>query len=395
MLSTVSIGVIADDFTGALDTGAQFALANLETMLLLKSGGDTSAQVLVLNTNSRAVNPGLARQLVVQASRCLDGRRLFKKIDSTMRGRVGPEILAILNSTRYRKAVICPAIIDGGRSVQEGKLLVNGVLLRESSFAHDPRGPGVSSDLADLIQVPVTHLGMEFMRGGSKALIRAIDRSHSSLFSLDAGEETDLDLISQAIIGGNYLPCGALGLARAWIQQLGRNVQKPNTLPVAPVKGPLLFIVGSPHPTTRSQVNLLQSHRGTQAFHLAPELDKQGKRSLLKTVENHLENGRSVVFQPVPASNKRIDGWQLGTWTAMLNNQSIIGALVMTGGETANSVCAALGADAVEILGELETGISLGRLVGGHAPDLPIVTKAGGFGRADTLIRILDRLYPG
>jgi len=59
-------------------------------------------------------------------------------------------------------------------------------------------------------------------------------------------------------------------------------------------------------------------------------------------------------------------------------SESVVpGALILTGGDTARSVCEALHIDGIELLGEIETGVPVGRAVGST---LVIVTKAGAFG---------------
>jgi uncharacterized protein YgbK (DUF1537 family) len=67
-----------------------------------------------------------------------------------------------------------------------------------------------------------------------------------------------------------------------------------------------------------------------------------------------------------------------------------ISGIVATGGDTANALCNALGAQALEILGEVEAGIPIMRILG--TQPLPLVTKAGGFGSpaavADALVKV-------
>jgi uncharacterized protein YgbK (DUF1537 family) len=70
--------------------------------------------------------------------------------------------------------------------------------------------------------------------------------------------------------------------------------------------------------------------------------------------------------------------------------QGTISGIVATGGDTANALCSALGAQALEILGEVEAGIPVMRALGERS--LPLVTKAGGFGSpaalADALVKV-------
>ena len=70
-----------------------------------------------------------------------------------------------------------------------------------------------------------------------------------------------------------------------------------------------------------------------------------------------------------------------------LLRQHKIGALVLTGGDTALHVCRTLGANAIHIKGQLLPGIAAGRLIGGLAGGMPVVTKSGAFGEEEALIK--------
>jgi uncharacterized protein YgbK (DUF1537 family) len=63
------------------------------------------------------------------------------------------------------------------------------------------------------------------------------------------------------------------------------------------------------------------------------------------------------------------------------------GGLLLTGGETAIAVLRALGATGVRLAGQLEPGLALGVLTGGPFDGLAVMTKAGGFGDPDVLVR--------
>jgi uncharacterized protein YgbK (DUF1537 family) len=55
--------------------------------------------------------------------------------------------------------------------------------------------------------------------------------------------------------------------------------------------------------------------------------------------------------------------------------------LLLSGGAVARAVLDALGAEAVALAGRaLDPGVPVGRVVGGDADGLAVVTKAGGFG---------------
>jgi uncharacterized protein YgbK (DUF1537 family) len=98
--------------------------------------------------------------------------------------------------------------------------------------------------------------------------------------------------------------------------------------------------------------------------------------------------GAALNLSAAQVAQRIVDGLaQLG---CSLVREGRISGLVATGGDTANALCNALGAEALEILGEVEAGIPVMRLLGERS--LPLVTKAGGFGSpaaiADALVKV-------
>jgi uncharacterized protein YgbK (DUF1537 family) len=86
--------------------------------------------------------------------------------------------------------------------------------------------------------------------------------------------------------------------------------------------------------------------------------------------------GATLNLSVSQVAQRIVDGLaQVGT---QLVHEGRISGIVATGGDTANALCNALGAQALEILGEVEAGIPIMRLLGERS--LPLVTKAGGFG---------------
>lgn len=67
--------------------------------------------------------------------------------------------------------------------------------------------------------------------------------------------------------------------------------------------------------------------------------------------------------------------------------QAPVGGVVLTGGDTAAAVLRALNCRAVDLGGEVMPGLGWGWLADGPYEGLPLVTKAGGFGREDALLK--------
>src|ERR1700730_13684625 len=89
------LGSLADDLTGATDTGLQFAKRGRRTCVSLIWPVRTSCDVLVVDQDSRSRSATEARDRAFSAARALRSGGiaiLYKKIDSTGRGNLGAEI---------------------------------------------------------------------------------------------------------------------------------------------------------------------------------------------------------------------------------------------------------------------------------------------------------------
>ena len=107
----VKLLVIADDFTGALDTGVQFKAK--ESLVLIYQPGDNtireimqkSIQVLVIDAETRHMTPQKAYETVftiISAAMELGIRYIYKKTDSGMRGNIGSELSAFYDASGGR-----------------------------------------------------------------------------------------------------------------------------------------------------------------------------------------------------------------------------------------------------------------------------------------------------
>lgn len=392
----MNIGVIADDMSGSLDTGAQFANLGLRTKLRLARDIHDRSQVEVINTGSREKDEASAAASVQRAVESLNGRLLYKKIDSTLRGHISTEIKTILRETGYHKAVICPAIIQEGRRVEGGKLWIGNRLLHETDFASDPTWPAKTSDIQERLGSPIAQVSLSVVRSGESKLRHHFQEVESNFLVPDVVTDSDLADIAQAALATDILPCGAFGFAYAWAAALtGRTQQRPDRLGLRLDK-PILFVAGSRHPITREQIRWLVRSRSIRMaeIHSGGSSDFQ---AILVTLENEIAEGRSILLcSPEKeihvniALREIMDG--LAELTRHITGTTHIGGLVVCGGETLQSILRALETQAVEIQGEFRSGFPFGRLVGGLGCGLPIFTKAGGFGVREALEQLYEHL---
>jgi 4-hydroxythreonine-4-phosphate dehydrogenase len=78
----------------------------------------------------------------------------------------------------------------------------------------------------------------------------------------------------------------------------------------------------------------------------------------------------------------------LATVCGLVAAETDLSGLVATGGDTAKAFCDLFQAEALEIIGEVEAGIPLMRVLGPRT--LPLVTKAGGFGSPAAIVHSIE-----
>lgn len=115
----IKLLVIADDFTGALDTGVQFAGKGMTTKVLsyLPEDGEAlqqfQAQVLVIDAQTRHLDGGEAYRKVlelVKSAKDAGIPYIYKKTDSGLRGNIGKELDAALTASGEQYLTFIPAL---------------------------------------------------------------------------------------------------------------------------------------------------------------------------------------------------------------------------------------------------------------------------------------------
>ncbi len=423
----IRLGVIADDLTGANDTGVQFARKGARTIVPLEwhdlASLERGADVLVLCTDSRALPKEVAAQrarVAAQALRKTRAEAIYKKIDSTFRGNIGAELEAILEVFPAPLAVLTPAFPPAGRAVEDGILTVEGTPVHRTSIGRDPVTPVRESHLPTLLRRqlrrPVYHLCLSTLRGPASraaATLRTWRESGAGVILADAVSAEDLRKLAKLIVGERLLPVvsGSAGLAEALSGILPwRRRTRPRP---AVTREPVLAVVGSPNPVSQEQVAWLERRRQATVIRATIREIVAGRdrfrHELCRVVGKALGEtaaGRDTALtlaQPARTGGRRSLGPSasatlsefLSQAAQQVISKATVGGLLLCGGDIAISTCRALGARGVELLGEVEPGVPWGRLVDGKSANLPVVTKAGGFGQPPTFARAIRFLHLG
>ena len=405
--------IVADDLTGAADTGASFAAAGFSTVIPLTSGAIPDAEVVVLSTESRDMSATEAALAVssaiagVRAGRSIPSRAsspsetllFYKKIDSALRGHPRAELLAAMEATGARRALVAPAFPAEGRTTIGGRQQIGGVPVAASGID----GAGVVSDLVAMFGrvqgLPVRLLDLVTLRGRPDVLRRFLQDEADGILVADAETDDDLMTLARAV-GGERLPlfCGSAGFARQLARALPLSRSAHPRPEVEPGSDPILVVAGSQHEATTGQIEVLAEAgvpivRPEQALidNLETPVD-----AVVQRVAMHLAAGRSTVLTtlglaPCPLGGHLVAG-RLGHIVAAPEVSHQVGGLVLTGGDVAKAVCSALNATALWLEGEITPGIPWGVLEGGRLHAHPIATKAGSFGDGNALHSCLAHL---
>ncbi|HEX2104423.1 MAG TPA: four-carbon acid sugar kinase family protein [Solirubrobacteraceae bacterium] len=388
--------VVADDLTGAADSGVQLARAGYRTAVAFPGAPvppGTGLDAVVADTDSRAADTRTAGERVRAAVGALAGAPvLLKKVDSTLRGPVAAEIAAALAASARRAVIVAPAFPGTGRTTADGVQLVDGAPVHRTRFAADPVAPVRDAHLPKLLAAEGLEGAPVVRAGDAAALARAL-RDGARAVVADARTDADLDALVAAVPDPSaVLWAGSAGLARA----LGAAHPGPAPPPpaAATADGRALVVVGSANVVAREQVVRLVA-TGVPAVELGlAGLGPEAIAACRAAARTALENEGACVVHPAgpgdgPDLPRRIAA-ALGQVAAGLAGAGLVDGLVLTGGDTALSVARRLGATGLRVDAELEPGVPIGRLLG-PAP-YRVVTKAGGFGSPDVLVTACEAL---
>ncbi len=421
----LDIAIIADDLTGAADTGVQFCPYFSGTVLIsherFSSGSvetlDLNVQAIAVYTNTRSASAESARERLGHVARrlvSLQPTYTYKKVDSCLRGNLGAEVEVIMEEMGYDLSYIAPAFPEMGRTTLHDIHLIYGTPVDRTEISRDPVTPVTESRLSRVVKTQARHgvgyVDVRFLEGIEDELGREIDRKVGSgvrHLVFDATSRAHLDrIVSHALCSPKkILMVGSAGLAGS----LGRHFpERPfvkRDRPGDSPKGNHLMICGTASGQTGLQISGLVKAYPYKLTTLSPGLlgdpDRRGELiSLAGHADSALREGHLVVrigdSGEDTAGNRKKTG--VGSSDELVKGLAIFVAkvlegirsahLFLTGGDTANAVLEILGAKGVRLFEEIVPGMVRGTIMGGSMDGLPVVTKAGGFGKEDALVTL-------
>ncbi|WP_299655468.1 3-oxo-tetronate kinase [uncultured Tateyamaria sp.] len=399
----MKLGCIGDDFTGSSDLANTLAKEGMRVTQytgIPDGDADPSVEAGVVALKSRSIDPGDAVAKSLEALEWLRAQgctQFFFKycstFDSTPEGNIGPVADALAEALDAHQVIVCPAFPGTGRSVYQGHLFVNDVLLSESGMQNHPLTPMTDPDLRRWLALQtryaVGHVGSGAVFAGAAAIRQVFATEHEAgkrHIVVDAIRDEDLRAIGAAakelplITGGSGV---ALGLPANFGCVAGE-------VPWTGQSGTAVALSGSCSIATRAQV----------AYHAARNPAREVAAA--DVIEGRLTAAEAATWalaqDGVPLVYSSADPDVVRKVQAQFGREQSAGALegffadvaravraggatriITAGGETSGAVVEGLGLDTLEIGPEIDPGVPALRA----RPDLVVALKSGNFGAED------------
>jgi 3-dehydrotetronate 4-kinase len=422
----LTLGVIADDFTGATDVANNLVRAGMRVVQTIGVPGgevghaahaisDVDAVVVALKSRTAPVEQAVAQSL--EAARWLHAhgaRQLYFKVcstfDSTARGNIGPVTEALMQLTGARGVPVTPAFPEAGRTVFKGHLFVGDGLLSDSPMRHHPLTPMTDSNLVRVLQ---SQLSTERVGLVDHAVVaRGPDAIEVRLEALrSAGQRIAIvDTVDNGALHRLAAACHAWPLV---VAGSGLAIALPACWGFAPdgaaaalpaAQGHTAIVSGSCSAASNAQVAHFVEHGGA-AFAVDPLALAAGEDvagAALEWAATRLASGPVLVHATAaPDAVKRVQ-LELGAERAGALVEAAlarvaqglvergVGRLVVAGGETSGACVQALRIEQLRIGPQIDPGVPWchARLPDGRG--LHLALKSGNFGGVDFFRRAFD-----
>lgn len=408
--------VIADDLTGANASAVLLKKVGLSPCTILAKTGEFFAEMgeynaLICSTGSRNLEADEAYERVKARMNLENAPKpelLTKRIDSTMRGNIGKEIDAVLDSLEPDYVMMTvPSFPDAGRIVRGGSLYVHGTRLEQTEAALDPKKPVSCSDvrciIAEKSQYRTALIGLDEIRAGNRELLRTIKnriRDGAKIILFDGETNLDLQLIANTLVGSD------LKFAVADPGPFTQQVVKAKR-----GKESIFLLVGSINPVTTEQINRFWREYGTDttvvvSTRLLSEEGSIREAEIQKTIEACITIYRSGTLAAVIGDgifpDRRMDLTEacsdyVNDASAEITEQVVkqvkrIQRFYLSGGDIALTVLERMGAAGFVPLEEVAPLAVYGRVTGGLMEGCSVITKGGMAGDPDAMLRCVKYL---
>lgn len=401
--------IVADDLTGANDTGIKICIQGYETNVIIDSNNiekplKEKKNILCINTFSREDKPEVAYEKVyelTQILKCNGVNKVYKKIDSVFRGNTGVEIEAFMDALDINILFLVPAIPSNGRVVKNGYLYIN-----------SNTKINVKKILEKTSNLRVEKITLNDLKKKKEFLLRKIHQlvgNDKLLILFDTEREEEFNIIANIIgeCGEGLFLAGASGMA-SLLPEIWKIESDKASIREMYSKRDHLFIVGSYNKSTVSQLKTLFNNFEYELILIETEKVINDKNILnniiekINTIKSNPKRHKIMVIAvdtameaciiPIKEQGEKIADF-ISVVAKIVIESELCNTITITGGETAYHVLKSLDVCRIELIDEIASGIPVGTIIGGVADGFTLVTKSGGFGKEDAYIQILEYFY--
>ncbi|RUV52677.1 four-carbon acid sugar kinase family protein [Mesorhizobium sp. M5C.F.Ca.IN.020.29.1.1] len=411
---TLSLGCIADDYTGASDLANTLAKEGLRTIQTIGIPTDDLAlpevDAIVVSLKIRSIAASEAVERARASDRWLRERgadhvmyKICSTFDSTDKGNIGPVLDSLRADAGETTVLVTPAFPQTSRTVYQGNLFVGAAPLNESPLKDHPLNPMHDANLVRVLArqsaVAVGLVDLSIVARGAEAIVErlaqlASDGSGAAI--TDAVFESDLEAIGAAALR-QRLSIGAsglgLGLARGLIRAGSVRRHERTAVYGKPVAGPAVVLAGSCSQATLQQI--AKAEQTMPVLRLDPEKLMNGREEAKLALDWAAERmARTPVI--IASSSNPDDVSRLQTRygrdaVGQVIEQSLaaiaerlvergVRRLIVAGGETSGAVVDRLAIPAFGLGQEIVAGVPVLHSIGGRHGDMVLALKSGNFG---------------
>ena len=384
--------IIADDFTGALDTGVKLATHGALVSVAQYAMFDlhVEADVLVINAECRHLTRDEAYNRIRSLTEAVFSvPYVYIKTDSALRGQIGAYITAAMDALGVTVVPFAPAYPDMGRIMRDGRQYIDGKPLCDSCFAKDPLNPVNIDKTAELF----TEEEVSVFVVPSGSIIPTICQREIVLF--DAENNDDMFFAANNVYkaGMLRLTAGCAGFASVLAGKYGFNCKK-NLLNKCIT--PLLVFCGSINSVTTDQIQF-GSENGFKVVFL-PSVESGSDKYWEKDLRNDLDNGQNLIITTASIQSNETNPISLGMQLQKIGGRLLLDVLskpeaeryttLVVGGDTLVGFMREAGFPHVVIQGEVLPGVvKFTMLLDGK--ERSFLSKSGGFGSKTLLVDLL------
>lgn len=416
----IKLVIIADDLTGALDTGVQFSKKNMSTIVTTDLNFNfedicKEADVVVVDTESRHIPAAEAKERVKSVLSKFNKKEIrffYKKTDSTLRGNLGSEVEGFIEGLNINEVSFIPAFPSGKRTVKDGVLYVSNVKLAETQFAMDILNPVTDSFIPDIIKkqsdinVKLKDINEEFS---------PLDDKEKHIYIFDSENMEDMENIGKVLYNKNKLnyTIGNAGFAEILTHYIKSDTKKEE---IILEDDRILFVCGSVNITSLKQCKyaekigycsdslkfgniISEDYKNSDNYITDKEYFKEkinnNKKFLLRTSDSEDVIKKAIEYTEKNSISMEDLTSNIANSTGQLVSDLIreheIRNLIIFGGDTLMGILKNIGCQYIIPVSEIFPGVVFTRAVGKDTA-INVITKAGGFGEESIIERINEFL---